>query len=347
MSIKKSHAKCSGCGGMLIYDAKSQNLVCKSCSSQTEINKIPNFSKNDYSETIVASSRKKTTCNCSNCGASLEVEEREITKKCPYCESNFVVENQDINGLIPDLIIPFQFNKESAIQKYKSGVKKKHFLPNKFKKSPNLDNISGTYLPSFSFDTVTDSIYNGRLTESHTRRRPDGRTETYYTSRNISGTRHYNFTNFIVEASSQTDQATMETIKPFNIDETSTYKYDADFLRGYSVESYDNDLHSCKILSENLIKERIKRMILASYSYDRVDYFNLTTTFSDYKYAYILVPVYFINFKYKQKDYTAVLNGQTGTLGGKLPKSGWKIAFTIIIPILIIASIILLVNLIS
>jgi len=345
MNQQKSHAKCSGCGGMLIFDPISQNLSCKNCHSLTEIKKIPNFDKNDYLETITSSENKTKNSNCSNCGAKIEVKNLEITQKCPYCDSVFVLENNEINGLVPDLIIPFQFNKEIAIQKYKDGVKKKHFLPNKFKKSPNLDNINAQFLPSFSFDTTTDSSYNGEITKSHTRRRSDGRTETYYTTHSISGTRHYDFSNVIVEASSQTNQETLDSVKPFKIDETSTFKYNPDFLRGYTAESYDKDLHACKLLSEEIIKENIKRMILSSYSYSSVNYFNLTTTFANYKYAYILVPVYFINFNYKKKNYTACLNAQTGKLGGELPKSKLKVTLAIIIPILLIIGIIVAVNL--
>lgn len=345
MGIKKSHAKCSGCGGMLVFDPSSQSLVCKNCHTLTEIKRLQSSEKNAYCENIISNNKTKKNSNCSNCGAKIEVKNLEITQKCPYCDSVFVLENEEINGLVPDLIIPFQFNKETAIQKYKDGVKKKHFLPNKFKKSPNLDNINAQFLPSFSFDTTTDSSYNGKITKSHTRRRSDGRTETYYTTHSISGTRHYDFTNVIVEASSQINQETLDSVKPFKIDETSTFKYNPDFLRGYTAESYDKDLHACKLLSEELIKEKIKRMILSSYSYSSVNYFNLTTTFADYKYAYILVPVYFINFNYKNKNYTACLNGQTGKLGGELPTSKLKITLTIIIPLLLIIGTIVAINL--
>lgn len=347
MAIKKTHIKCSGCGNFLTFDPASQNLKCNTCLSLEEIEKIPSIEKNIYSENIKENIRENATCNCSSCGAGLELKEREITKTCSYCNSGFVVENEEINGLIPDLIIPFQFNKQTAIQKYIEGVKKKHFLPNKFKKSPNLDNILGTYVSSFSFDTNTDSTYSGRLRESHTRRNSKGETETYYTTEYISGQEHYDFYDVVVEASSQINQTYIDSIKPFVFDGTSSYKYDADFLRGYNVESYDTNLHQCKMLSEDIIKERIEDLILSNYHYDSVDYFNLDTTFSNYKYAYVLVPVYFVNFKYNNKDYVACVNGQTGKLGGKLPKSGWKIFFTIFIPILFIALILIGVNLLT
>jgi len=347
MSIKKSHAKCDGCGGMLVYDPKNQNLVCKNCHTQTEIIKENSSAKKDYSDFITTSKRSTSYTNCFNCGAKLEVKEQEITKTCPYCESNFVIDNKDLSGLTPDLIIPFQFNKESAIEKYKTNVKKKNFLPNKFKKSPNLDSIWGTYIPIFSFDANTFSNYEGVLETDHTRTDSNGRRYTYTTSKSISGSKSLYFTDILVESSSQTVQENLEGIKPFNFDAVSSYVYNADFIRGYNVDTYNNDLKNCKVLSEDIIKDKIKRIILSEYSYSRVRYFNLSTSFSDYKYAYVLVPVYFIGFTFKKKDYKVYLNGQTGKLGGNLPKSGWKIAFTVLLPVLIIASIILAVNLLA
>ena len=41
---------------------------------------------------------------------------------------------------------------------------------------------------------------------------------------------------------------------------------------------------------------------------------------------YMLMPVWFMNFRYKDKDYQFVMNGQTGKMAGKLPLSAGKLA---------------------
>lgn len=342
MSIKKTNAKCSGCSGDLVFNPNTQSLFCKNCKSETEIDKISSIEKKDYTPLNEIDNNEKKSTNCFNCGAKLDINEREITKTCPYCNNNFVLELEEIKGLKPDLIIPFQFDKDTAIEKYKQNVKKKFFLPNKFKKSPDYSTISGTYISSFSFDSFTESQYKGRLSKTETYRDSNGNSHSRTTYQNISGNKNVDFKDIIVEASSHAEQNLFEEIKPYNINETTVFKFEPDFIRGYNVETNDNSLSQCKVISENLMKENIKRIVLSKYNYDRVEYFNLTTSFSNNKYSYMLVPVYFININYKNKTYLTYLNGQTGKLGDNLPKSKVKIFFAILIPILIIVGFIAL-----
>ena len=42
-------------------------------------------------------------------------------------------------------------------------------------------------------------------------------------------------------------------------------------------------------------------------------------------YKYVLLPVYVGNTEYKNKKYELLINGQTGKVYGKAPKSPWKV----------------------
>lgn len=336
MTIKKSNTKCKGCGGNLEFSPSHSALFCKNCQSVVKINFCSAPPKKTYSddvkETMEATER---TTNCSSCGAQLTINQREITKICPYCNSSFVLDENEIAGLKPDAIIPFSFDKNEAIEKYKQKIKKKLFLPKAFKKSPSFESLHGTYISCFSFDVDTKSTYSGKLNCSETIH-VDGRSQTRFYSKSISGSHSKNFRDCIIESSKLTNQRSFDQIKPFDINETSLQKYDKDFLRGYEVESYDQGLKNCKVYSEDYIKNQIKKDILSRYSYDTVAYFNLNTNFSNYKYAYVLLPVYFFDIKYKDKKYLTYLNGQTGKLGDDLPKSKVKIFFSVLGIILLV-----------
>ena len=344
MGVKKTNIKCLGCGGELKFSPQNQALICANCGRIHKFETKHNVLKFDYNnENLKQSNQSKVakSTNCSNCGASLNVLEKEITKTCPYCSSNFVLDKSEIIGLKPNNIIPFTFSKEKAIEYYKKNVKHKWFLPNKFKKNPNVDNVTGTYISCFSFDSDTFSKYNGALSIDHTHYR-DGKSYTTTETKYIKGTKSLNFEDFLVESSSLTNQGSFEEIKPYVVSSDTCFEYDENFLRGYSVESYDNDIENCKKISEELMKVQIKNNILSGYHYSRVQYFNLTTTFDNNKYSYILLPIYFINFNYKNKTYRTYLNGQTGKIGNDLPKSKVKIAFAVLLGILFVIGMILL-----
>ena len=49
----------------------------------------------------------------------------------------------------------------------------------------------------------------------------------------------------------------------------------------------------------------------------------------DIKWNYSLLPIWICNFMYKKKKYNFFINGKTGNIKGKTPKSGWKIFFLV------------------
>ena len=61
------------------------------------------------------------------------------------------------------------------------------------------------------------------------------------------------------------------------------------------------------------------------------------TVFSGLTYKYLLLPVWISSYKYKDKVYQFMVNGQTGKVSGKTPISIPKVIITIAGIILIIA----------
>ena len=63
---------------------------------------------------------------------------------------------------------------------------------------------------------------------------------------------------------------------------------------------------------------------------DRVE-----TEHSDETFKHILLPVWMAAYKYGGKTYRFVVNGQTGKVQGERPWSAWKIAFAILLALLL------------
>ena len=70
---------------------------------------------------------------------------------------------------------------------------------------------------------------------------------------------------------------------------------------------------------------------------DRTRNVRLTTSFNNITYKYLLLPVWISNFKYNDKVYQFMVNGQTGKISGKTPISVPKVVITVIAIIVIIA----------
>ena len=77
----------------------------------------------------------------------------------------------------------------------------------------------------------------------------------------------------------------------------------------------------------------LRTSIVNSYGYDVVDYLNVSTLHNDVKYKYVLLPVYQLEYKYKKKTYTVVINGNSGTVTGKSPVSPVRVIIAVLLGI--------------
>ena len=69
---------------------------------------------------------------------------------------------------------------------------------------------------------------------------------------------------------------------------------------------------------------------------DSVSRVTFSTAYSKVTYKYVLAPIWIANFKFKEKVYNIVVNGQNGQVKGEAPVSPLKIAIAIIIAIAVI-----------
>ena len=312
--------KCKQCGGVLIYDPNTGGLICNKCSERQKFERSNKVSKHSFvmnAHTDEGIDMSKVKFHCPSCGASFEGKNYSLSDICSYCGGHLVA-NLNENSL-PDGIIPFAFDKKTAKKMFKTGLSKKWFLPNNFKKEPPVDSIESIYIPAYLCETETNSVYNGRIYENKTD--SDGNTTKHY--KPISGNEAVFTKDIMIECSSYLSQVTLNQIKPYDF--SNLYKYSPKFLFGYSVEYYDKNLDKCKSLIEQVVKSNIRTQILRHYSYDGVDYLNISTTYNDCKYSKIVLPSYRVKYTYKEKEYSTFLNGQTGKVGGNIPRSKLKI----------------------
>lgn len=326
--MKNINKKCSGCGGDLIFSPLFQNLICEKCGNKIAIESNGNFVKHNIDSNFnnIGTNDKhiNITYSCQNCGANLKGESLNYSTKCVYCGSNSVIADFSNSDIYPDAIIPFKIDKSKIFETFKQSVKHKPFLPNSFKKSFNLNNAQAFYFPSFCFDSNTHSNYKGTLYT--TSNDSDGHTHTIYYD--INGNYDTQINNLCIESSSKLSQSQLDGIKPYNFDKAKVFN--VDYLRGFDTEYHNCSLQNSYTLSRTYIKEIIKDKILSKYSYTGVHSLTIKTTYSNEKYFYCLLPAYKITCQYKEKDYNTIMNGQTGKVSGKLPKSKVKIFFLIL-----------------
>ncbi|MGN1077429.1 MAG: hypothetical protein ACI4ST_02845 [Candidatus Gallimonas sp.] len=341
-----SSEKCPGCGDNLKFDPDSGCLKCPSCGTTVTISArageeiafaaLKNVRDGWQNQTHVY--------HCSNCNAEEALDKREIAHVCPFCGSPSVVEKEEIDTLRPNALLPFSFGKDKASQTAVAWAKKKWFAPKAFKSYFRPENLNGVYLPAFTFDTNTRSVYQGTLGEHYyvtvtENGKSVRKRKTRYFA--VNGTYDCFFDDIAVNATDAVPKSVMKTLLQY--DYKNSVVYDDDYLYGFSALLYSRNGEACWQEARTRTESTLRSKILAQYRYDVVQSLNVNTTYSNVTYKYLLLPMYTGNYTYKEKAYSFYINGRNGKVKGNSPVSRVKAGVTAAICAAVVAAIGLLI----
>lgn len=332
-NLKATSRKCSSCGDDMFFDPVRFALVCPACQSEQKIKVNKVYKKHDINENFNTHkneewANKNVSMQCPNCAATTLLKQYTTSAKCQYCETPLIANSSQFVGLKPDAIVPFVFNKIKAEEIFKNKIGRRWLAPRSLKKSVKADTIRAFYFPSFVYDAECHSTYDGRLYENVDVKNSDGETSTERRYFNIKGEQFSSHKNIEVEASARLSQYELNRIRPYDL--SKAYAYTDEFVYGFALENYSNSVKETNLQAQTIIKQDIKNTILKKYDHDGVSEFNMQTTFIKQQYSYCVLPIYRINYTYKKKNYSNIMNGQTGALGGNYPKSIIKILLIVL-----------------
>lgn len=335
--------KCESCGGNMVFDPETQKLKCAHCGRTDSFANNDCVLELDIKQAFEKSEKwndEVSVYRCSNCGAVFNLRADIVSVKCPYCSTTHIVKSDDLAGVKPNAVYPFLLTEQKAVELSRKWIKRKIFAPSAFKKSLEAKNVNGVYLPCFTFDSQTQSFYEGRLGERKTRtvKTSNGtRTETYIKWHHVRGVFNRFFDDITI-SSGKTSQSEMDKLLPCV--NNSIRVYEKGYLSGYTAGHYTRDVKACWKDARSIIDAKLRTAILASYGYDVIDYLNVSTVHSGVTYKYVLFPVYKFNYRFKKKDYGLTVNGNSGKIIGKTPVSPLRVFIAVVIALAIICGII-------
>jgi DNA-directed RNA polymerase subunit RPC12/RpoP len=340
--------KCPECGAPMQYDPESSSLKCDYCNQIINLEKVFSDREIDfYSESNddLSWQKENQLIRCASCGNENVISKKEMSTVCPFCGSKQVISYDEIPGIKPNRVIPFKLSSDDAITVYRKKIKKKFFAPRKVKKMYLDLVVNGVYIPSWTYDSDTFSTYTGRLGKRYTVTVGSGknkRTVTKIRWYDISGTNLSSFDDVLINSGKSISQEDLNKISPFNTNDSIVFE--EGYLAGFKAEHYTKDVKSGFDSAQYIMEQRIRYAILSRYNYDVIGDLNIDTRYSRVSYKYVLLPVWFGILDYNNKKYRFIVNGETGKLKAKYPKSILKILLTVFGIIAIVALLLLLVN---
>ncbi len=316
---------CPSCGAKITFEPKTQTWDCEYCGSKftlEELKKHQNAASDNVNQKKLSKSHKKIDVfRCDNCGAEIMADEHTTATFCVYCGSTAILKERIEEGVPPTLIIPFKNEKEDAIIAFKKVVKKP-LTPGAFKSEKNIEKITGVYIPFWAHDLEGNGLIQYDAVDKRTWRSGDYiYTETRRYDVEVDG--HIIFDKVLTDASSRFDDALMDSLEPFQFQDLVEYNHA--YLSGFFAEKYDVEQEQgferaktrCYNTCMNMMNARAGHHLRTV----RSNAFQL-----NFNECYcIMLPVWMVNIKYKNKIYTFAMNGDTGKIVGNIPIGVGKI----------------------
>ncbi|MEZ4685603.1 MAG: hypothetical protein R3B47_05930 [Bacteroidia bacterium] len=151
------------------------------------------------------------------------------------------------------------------------------------------------------------------------------------------GSGHFDwfFDDVLVIASKGVQQHMAEKIEPFKLD--AVENFNQHFLLGWETELYHLDLKDSYSRGNQIMDDRIRQMIIQRLPGDTYRFLKIRTRKDRRSYKHLLLPCWVSAYRYKEKTYQFLINGQTGKVGGEKPLSPTKIALAVVLGLILAA----------
>ncbi|MBP5363271.1 MAG: hypothetical protein J6Y71_09670 [Ruminococcus sp.] len=333
--MEASEYKCPNCGADLKFDPTIQKLGCEYCDSSFTIEEIKKiYAELEAMPTDEAVEEVKDEFvehtqlyHCKSCGAEIMADDQQTALFCYYCHNPVILSGKLSGDYKPNKVIGFRYTREQALDAFKSWCKGRKFVPSDFKSSQQLEKMTGLYVPFWVADCDVDANY-----------RAIGKKERTWTSGEYvyTETKEYRVVRnarvltkgIPADGESKIDDLLMEAIEPFDYKDVKDFSMS--YLSGFFADKYDVDRagvfprirERADKVSRELIHNSVK-----GYSSIKIENESYNILKTDWN--YMMLPVWFMSYKYKDKVYEFAMNGQTGKLAGTPPLSKPKlVAFT-------------------
>ncbi len=363
-SFNEQHEKtsnefnCTGCGAVLQFQPGTKNLTCTYCGAENAIVDAPgNIDEIDYEKFMKEQFTKEekmdvVNVKCNACGVSITLPPNVTSDQCPYCASSIVVSSGSTSSILkPKSLAPFVIERKKAAESFQTWVKGLWFAPNDLKKA-NLayDKINGIYIPYWTYDTNTETDYTGQrgtyyyVNESYTttengktvtRTRQVRKTHWTFTSGHVQDA----FDDVLVLASNTLPKKYTTNLQPWKLD--GLVPFNEKYLSGFRTESYQVEVSSGLEEAKKIMEPTIYSSIRRNIGGDEQRVLTANTAYHDITFKHILLPIWISSYRFKDKVYRFLINGQTGEVQGERPYSVLKIIMAVLAVLAVILVIIL------
>jgi len=336
---------CEGCGADLEFNIGVQSLRCPYCgfTKQIDIADDAQVQEQDFHQALARLAEQHARgatalpdmreVRCTSCAAIVTFTGTLTSQTCGYCGSPLQLENvHDAKERIPaDGVLPFAVSRDEATANLRKWVASRWFAPGDFKKQGADGKFSGIYTPFWTFDSLTFTQYRGERGEhywvtvgSGKNKRRERRTRWYP----ASGKFQRFFDDLVIVAARDLPKKRLDALEPWPLHQCVPFTQQ--LLAGFFARTYDVELDEGFAQARTRIDEAISVEVRQRIGGDTQRVHDIDTRYDAITFKHLLLPVWMMAYRFRDKAYQVVINAATGEVQGDRPYSWVKITLTVL-----------------
>jgi len=339
--------RCPSCNAEMVFEASSGRMSCNHCGHSLVVESEPGaVVEHDLHSGLGRSAPRGLgtavrSATCKECGATVSFTESSTAKRCDFCGSSQILEQQENRNLMrPESVLPFQVDRTQASQKFTAWLRGLWFRPSNLKTLAKVTELSGVYVPYWTFDAQVSSSWTAEAgyyyyeTETYEETNEKGETSTrtrevrHTRWERASGRRSDFHDDILVCASRGLPAELAAKLQTFKTAELRPY--DPAFLAGWKAEEYSIDLDAAWTIAAQRMASEQEARCARDVPGDTHRSLSVSNHFSEQTFKHVLLPVWLSAYRYGEKVFRFLVNGQTGEVVGKAPWSAGKIALFVL-----------------
>jgi ribosomal protein S27AE/predicted heme/steroid binding protein len=323
--------KCPRCGASTAYSASETALTCAHCG-YVETPQAPivgrqaeqaEFTVETLDQAARGWGQTRREMHCESCGADLSLAPGELTTTCPFCASHRVVAREETHKtmLRPGHLIPFLVDAPGGVRQLREWLAQGWMHPPALRQVASSARLSGVYLPFWVFSARLNTAWKAQVGRKHTRKTWDGKRKTEIKWKWRSGRLNVRVSDMLTPGTSKVNPRLLNHLYPFDLEELTVY--DPAYLAGWQAQAYDVSLRPAWDQARNWMRERARQAVQRDINARYVRNLSMTADLEDERWRYVLLPVYLAAYRFGDKTYQVMVNGQSGKVSGQKPVS-WR-----------------------
>ena len=348
---------CPECGGNLEWNPARQSLACPYCGtvvpwSPAQAAELGAAIVEQDLETALrdpAGGRGwgdgRREVQCQNCQAISVFVDGRVAQRCDFCGSPSIIAHEEHRDAItPQSMLAFRYSDGQIRERIRKWYGSRWFAPNRLKSAALTDTLHGVYLPYWTFDAHAFARWRAEAGyhyyETETVRNANGQTGLRQVQRvrwePAAGSLEHFFDDVLVPGTHGVHRALLRRIEPFPT-VTDLKPYSPEFVRGWTVERYQIDLHQAQSTNRQDMQDRLRALCAQQVPGDTHRNLQVDAAYQGRTFKHVLVPVWLVHYTYGARSFQILANGYTGAIAGEQPYSWIKITLAAIAVLVLLA----------